>query len=210
MQFQLADPDKVGWIMIGQNVFTYDEPGPKNIDLSSITSVERNQLLYNCRRGVLACEDPDALVKACQDVWAASPQYQTPNERPIAPAKKLEIDEVLEQDNQELKNMLRGSVAAIKRQVVDLPPAKIRKLLEFESEGKNRKGVKTLCNEILGKHADQVMDKVFGEDVGDTITPTGIAAKTSPQVSDVVESDIEVEQFVLNPMGDEEDVGSTE
>lgn len=201
MQFQLADKEKVGWIMIGKNIFTFDDPGPKEIDLKTTPLSERNQLLYNCRRGILACGDPDLLLKSCQDVWSASKGFATPNEVPAKPQKRLEIDEVLEKDNQTLKDILTGSVATIKRKAADLPPAKIRKLVEFEIVGKNRKGVKTLCNEILTTHANEVMEAVFGEDVGDTITPTGVGQTTSPIVSDIVESDLE--QLVLNPLGDD-------
>lgn len=208
MEFQLANRDKISWLMIGENLFTYDEPGPKEIDLAKITANERNQLLYNCRRGALACSDPDALVKACQDVWAASPQFATPQERPIQAPKDTSVEDLLKKDTTELRKILKGSVSSVAKKVAVLSPAKVRKLLEIESKWKNRKSIKNLCNEVLAKHADGVMKKVVGDDVGDILTPTGEAAKTSPNVSDIVESDIEY--VVLNPLGDEEkNVGTT-
>lgn len=214
MNFKLANRDKVGWIMIGNTAFTYDEPGPKDVDITKLTSVERNQFLYNCRRGVLACSDPEGLVNACQDVWASSQRFTTPNERPIIneqpveTPKEMKLSEMISKKEQELKKLLKGSVSSIKKTIVTLRTAQIRKLLEFEQEGKNRKAVKNLCNELLMKHADEVSKRVTGEDINGTINAIGVGQIGGPNVSDIVESDIEY--IVLNPLGDEtKDVGST-
>jgi len=47
MQFQLRDPDKVGFIIVAGKTFTYDEPGPHEIDVESLPLDQRNQLLYS-------------------------------------------------------------------------------------------------------------------------------------------------------------------
>lgn len=206
MQFQLRDPDKVGFIVVAGNAFTYDEPGPAEIDVESLPLDQRNQLLYNCRRGVLACSEPDKLVELCESVLPAAKAYVTPAERPVPAARPTSIQEVvdpIEEDLKELRALLREPIKAIQRRVHDLPIGRTRKLLELETKGKNRKGVKSYINEILAKHAESVLGSVGDEDAGDKLTITGIGQVGSKQVSDVVES--ELEQVVLNPLEDAEE-----
>ena len=203
MEFQLRDPDKTGFIIVAGNTFTYDEPGPHEINVEGLPPGDRNQLLYNCRRGVLACSEPKKLEELCEVVTQAAKSYATPAERPINPAQPPKIEEVvdpIEEDLKGLRAMLRKSVNTIKKEAKGLPFGRMRKLLELETKGKNRKGVKTFLNEILAKQAEKVMNTVGDEDAGTKFTPIGVGAIGGQQVSDVVES--ELEQVVLNPLED--------
>lgn len=201
MEIALKNKEKVSMCMIGKHYFTYDEPGPKDIDLDSLSQSELNQLIYNARRGVLAVGDPKKLLEYTKQTPAAAKSYSTPQERPIK-QEPVQAEDAIEEDLKPLRELLRGSVNAIKRKVGTLTPGRVRKLLELEIQGKNRKGLKTHLNELLAKHAETVMGQVGDEDIGDKITAQGVAATTSPQVTDVVES--EVEQVVMNPLGDQD------
>lgn len=203
MQFQLRDPDKVGFIIVAGSTFTYDEPGPHEIDVESLPLDQRNQLLYNCRRQVLACSEPERLVELCEAVMPAAKSYSTPAEKPITPNTAPQIDEVvdpIEEDLKELKAMLQLGVHKIKKQARDMPVGRVRKLLELEGKDKNRKSLTSFLNEILAKHAENVLDSVGTEDAGQKFTPVGVQQIGSKQVTDVVES--ELEQVVLNPLED--------
>jgi len=203
MQFQLRDPDKVGFIIVAGNTFTYDEPGPHEIDVESLPLDQRNQLLYNCRRRVLACSEPEELVKLCEAVMPAAKSYATPAEKPVKATQPPQIDEVVdpfEEDLKQLRAMLQLGVNKIKKQAKDLPVGRVRKLLELEANRKNRKSLKAFLNDILAKHAEGVLDSVGDEDTGEKFTPVGVGNIGSKQVTDVVES--ELEQVVLNPLED--------
>lgn len=203
MEFQLRDPDRIGFIIVAGSTFTYDEPGPHEIDVETLPPALRNQLLYNCRRGVLACSDPQKLTELCEGTKQVAKSYSTPAERPIDPAKPPIIEEAvdpIEEDLKVLRAMLRQSVPTIKREAKDLPFGRMRKLLELETKGKNRSGLKSFLSDILAKQADAVMNKVGDEDTGTKFTLTGVGNIGSKQVSDVVES--EMKQIVLNPLED--------
>lgn len=205
MQFQLANPERVGFIIVAGATLTFDEPGPVEIDVESLPLDQKNQLLYNCRRGVLACGEPDELIRMCESLVSVAKSYSTPDENPINPTTPPPIVDVVdpvEEDLKELKTMLKLSVETIKSKVVDLSPSRTRKLLELEVAGKSRKGLKTFLNEILAKYAQGVLDSVGDEDVGDKYSLTTAGQIGSKQVSDVVESDLE--QVVLNSIEDTE------
>jgi len=212
MQFQLANKNRVGWLMVGQNMFTFDDPGPKEIDITRLSVLEQNQLLYNCQRGALACSDPDTLINVCHGVH----QQQSPSTSDSAPTRSIAVTptetrmslyEAIEQEDARLKTVLEENVLSIKKQMGDFSTAQLRKLLSMENQGKQRKGVISLLNEMLNKHASEVASKVVGGDIGGIMTPVGVP-RDGLNVSDVVESDLEL--VVLNPLGDEEkDVGST-
>lgn len=203
MQFQLANPDKVGFIIVAGNTFTYDEPGPAEINVESLPRDQKNQLLYNCRRGVLACSAPGQLVKLCENVMSVAKSYSTPAERPVHATTSPLIAEVvdpIEEDLKELKALLEQSVNTIKRKATDLSVGRIRKLLELEVSSKNRKGLKTFLDEFLAKHAKSVLGSVGDEDTGEKLFSTGAGQIGSGQVTDVEESDLT--QVVLNPLKD--------
>lgn len=204
MQIALRDRERVSMCIIGPHTFTYDEPGPKDIDLESLSQQELNQLVYNARRGVLAVGDPDELLRLASKAPATAQSYSTPHEQPI-PKEPVQGEDVIEEDLKELRELLRGSVSSVKRGVQGLTPGRVRKLLELELEGKNRKSLKTHLNEVLAKHAESVVGQVGDEDTGDKITAVGVANSTSPLVTDIVES--EIEQVVLNPLEDKDEDG---
>ena len=205
MQFQLANPDRIGFIIVAGNTFTYDEPGPNEIDVPALPPDQKNQLLYNCRRGVLACSEPDELVRLCETLMSIAKSYSTPAERPInaTTSPLMEAVDPIEEDLKELKTLLEQKISVVKLQAVDLSNGRVRKLLELEISNKNRKGLKTFLNEILTKHTESVMNQVGNEDTGDKYSIATAGQVGSEQVTDIVES--ELEQVVLNPIEDAEE-----
>lgn len=203
MQFQLANPDRAGFCKIGDHLFTFDVPGPADVDVSKLSPEELSQFLYNYRRGVLACNDPDELTRVCEGSWSAAKSYSTPAERPLAPDKSPLLEDVVDpirEDLKELKALLQKGVNTVKREVRDLPVGRVRKLVELEIAGKNRKSLKAFLNELLAKHAKGVLGSVGDEDAGDSLA--GVKPLGSKQVTDVVDSEVEQVQVVLNPLED--------
>lgn len=189
--------------MVARYAFTFDDPGPYDIDVDLLTHLERNQLLYNVRRRVLQTDQPDKLVKLCRGEWAASKTFSTPAEVPAT--KVVEADKfVVENENRtkEYKSLLTQSATSIKKDVIGKPVSEIRKILDLEILGKNRKGVVKFFNSVLFKHAEEVMSSVGELGNGEKTIVAGRTSIGSPLVTDIVES--EVRQIeVLNPLGDE-------
>lgn len=183
----LLNKDKSSMLVIGNTVFTFDDPGPKEIDLDTVGGGLVKQIIYNCRRGLLACEDPQALL--AKDAVPA-PKLATEHERPIA--KRIPIkpsDEPTEEDLKPLKKLLKSNVATIKKELAALPPGRIRKLKELETKGKWRKSLIAEMDRMIAKHIKDAKAAVGAMDVGGKVHAPG--TEGSPNVSDIVESEVE-------------------
>lgn len=203
MKFQLREDGRVGFLIVGGCCFTIDTPGPFEIDVKALPPVERARLLYECRRGALACSEPKALIKICEPIVPAFKAYTTPAERPIDTAKVPNLEdekERIEEDLKDLRALLRETIPSIKKAASEMSASRVRKLLELEEKGKNRKGLKAFLGDLVKRGGDEVAKVVGDVDIGDIFTPVGVRGVGSKQVSDVVES--EVKQVVLNPMGE--------
>lgn len=183
--------DRSGFLTIGSQVFTYGDPGPRKIDVDGLSPEERRQFIYNINRGVLKAKDIEGLVPE-QPVAAAPQQALAQPAQPLQNA----IDKAVEEQYKKLKTLSGKAVASIKKEAVDLGANELQKLKTLELEGKKRKSVLGLIDELLEKHQSTVLANVGGDDVGAMFAddPQG----TSTQVSEVVESDME--QVVLNPV----------
>lgn len=181
----LLNKDKSSMLMVGNTVFTFDDPGPKEIDLDTIDHGLVKQLIYNCRRGLLACGDPEALL--AKEITPI-PRLATDHERPIP--KRVPIkpsDEPTEEDIKPLKKLLKSSVATIKKELASLPPGRIRKLKELEMQGKWRKSLLAEMDRMIEKHTRDAKAAVGAMDVGGKVHAPGMTG--SPNVSDIVESE---------------------
>lgn len=211
MNIELAKPDEVDMLFIGNLHFTFENPGPFEIREQDLTPAEANAIIYNVRRGVLKVDDYEALKKLVPDAPFASEQYCTPEEAPIPSSQPIDLDGYLKKQLADLKNFLKGKITEVKKNAVNLPPEEVRKLLELEKEGKSRKKLTSFLQELLDKHQETVANRVGDEDLAAMMPSVG----NLDNVTDVVESeiievdltadDIEkgknlLEQEILNPL----------
>jgi len=194
IQVALANRDRQSMLFLGEPLnFTYDTPGPVEVDLDQLTPTQKNQLMYNCRIGALAVSDKEALLEACSALPAASPTFTTGHEQPVAQtAPKDAVDDAKEELNK-LKELLDAHHSTVKKNVGLLRPAQVRQLLELEQAGKKRKSVLKVLQEIVSKHSDSVTSQfVQGGDLMDAprnqVFQEDSGAR-STQITDVVESD---------------------
>lgn len=185
------NPDKAAFCTIGATSWTFGEPGPHDVDLTKLSVQEANQLLYNLRRGVLSADDFSELEKMLD--LAPSPQYATPREVPIKEPPKIE--DALEEDKKELKKILSGNAASVKKIAQTLRPGRLRKLLELEREGKKRKGVVSFLSELIESHTKSVTANLGIDDMQaqDMVKVNEL----STQLTDIVESEVEEVTFNL-------------
>lgn len=178
MLFMLNQEKRVGFLSIGKTVFTFDDPGPKDVNLESATQVEIGQLVYNGRKGVLLVEDPDKLLSLVEE---AAPIAKEEKKEEVKQDKK---EDIIEEENKKLRKILKKSVSSVKKSSVDLTTGQIRRMKNLESSGKNRKSLLSFFNEILDKHSKTVTNTVGNEDVEGKYFHQSIS---SPQVSEVIE-----------------------
>jgi hypothetical protein len=189
MQVALANKDKVSMLFLGGGMdFTYDDPGPRTIDLSTLTTEQKAQLFYNWKRGVLAVDNEDELKSLCATPTPPPKSYAfTTDAQPVAQPK--DIDEALKARETKLKGILRLKVAAIKKELPGLTSSELRGLIELEKQLKNRQKLLALLEEYTQKAYKAVGSAVGTEDVGKKVfNPSAQALDNS---MDVVESDLE-------------------
>lgn len=203
MQVSLRNKDRVPMIMIGNYIFTYDEP-EHELHLDELNSSELNQLAYNWRRGVFNVDNPEELLKLLQKPEEAS-------KKPVVAKKSTSIADYSDEEEQALKSLLNKRVPSIKKEAKGLSPSKLRKLLSLESNSsKPRKSLVEFLDSLVALHKQHVADKVGSDDLQlNKMDYSGLLKQGMDMrldldnISDVVESD--VEQVVLNPLGGEED-----
>ena len=186
----LLNKEKSSLLIFGDVIFTFDNPGPKDIDLNANSHLVK-QVIYNCRRGFLACEDPDALLAMETNSVIVSPtQFNTPipKHTPINP------QEATEEDLKPLKQLLKSKIATIKKELITMSPGRVRKLKELESNGKNRKKLIESIDKIITKHTETTKASVGRADIEGKIHAPEIGG--SPNVSDIVESEVEEVKIV--------------
>lgn len=201
MLFKL-NTEKSGLLIIGDITFTFDEPGPVEISLESSSAEIFNQLVYSCKTGILKCGDPDKLIAMIEKQKKPPFRSQAAVAAPVRPVKKDETvlpGDPIEEDLKDLKSLLKKNVSSVKKELPGLSPGRLRKLAELEKTGKNRKALLSLLTNLLNKHADTVAKNVSGSDIAGTTHEVGISVG-SPQVSDIIDS--EIEEVTIYPSED--------
>ena len=203
MLFQLANREQISMLYFGKELgFTYDDPGPKDVDIDSLSKDLKNQLLYNCRKGALTCSDLTTLQKACEGLPAASQKFTLPAEKPVTEVKSVMdlMAEKAEADKTELRSLLKEKIGVIRARTATLPLPHLKILLSLEKDWKARKAVVALLEELVAKHTKSVVELLGPEDVGMKVFNPSANKLDDGQV--VEES--EVEQVSLNIPSEEE------
>ena len=192
----LLDTSKYGFLMVAGTVWTGDDPGPKEIDLDQLSKAEVEQLMSNCVRGFLKVEDPDGfLAYAQQDTIAKvvppppvipSPPIPVPLDPEIAPKT----------NGEKFSSILKQRAASIKKLLPSFSIGQLRKLEELEKKGKSRKGLLKELSAMLAKHSESVSKSIDTSGTGEERFLVGVNGINSPNVSDIVES--EVKQIVFS------------
>jgi hypothetical protein len=190
----MLNKDKHGMLFIdGLPPLTFDEPGPVDVDVQSLTPAQFNQLSYNLLRGAIAVDKPEELGHYARTL---QPVGETVVEEPVTPAQPKEIDEVIEDQQQELKKLLTKTVSTIKKSVPAMRAGELRKLLELEKSGKNRKSLVQFLDEACEAHANAVTHHVGDEGI-DLKAHAGLVKgglglrRYSQNLTDVVDSEEE-------------------
>lgn len=203
----LLNKEKHGMLFIeGLDPLTYDDPGPVDIDVKSLTPRQFQQLSYNLLRGAIAVDKPEELGHYARERFK-QPVEEGKVQQPTAPAPKKEITEVIEEQEEDLKSLLTKNISSIKKNVPVLTPGQTKKLLELEKAGKNRKSLVQFLEEASKAFEDAVANK-FGEGGIDLEAHAGLVkgglglGKYSQNVTDVVDSD--VEEVTIKTTADED------
>jgi len=190
----MLNKDKHGMLFIdGLPPLTFDEPGPVEVDLESLTPAQFNQLSYNLLRGAIAVDKPEEMGHYARKINPV--EAETIVEEPV-PVVPKEIDEVIEEQEVELKKLLTKTIATIKKSVPAMRAGEIRKLLNMEKAGKNRKSLVQFLSEANEAHENAVTSHVGKQgidlDAHKGIVKGGLGlGKYSNNVTDVVDSEEE-------------------
>lgn len=187
---------------IGKFIFNFQQKGPVNIDVNQLTVNEKNQLLYNYRRGVLLIDNPSELVDDTVRLPANSTNFQTPEEKPLSEKKTEDGEVILEDRELKLKKLLRQKISHINKEIPKMSLGELRDLLALEATLKNRKKLIAKIESIIASHASSVKKFVGNEPVNTRTNIPGTFYDKMYQMNEIEET--EMEQIVLNPTSTED------
>ena len=194
------DVDKTPFCTIGPYNFTYDEP-EHDVSVVGLPEDLAKQLLYNVRRGTLRTDDMEAL-KHLADVPVATPSLMPAAAIPIRTEDVTDnMESTIDKNRKALKKVLTGTIPSVKKESAEFRLGSIRKLLELEKEGKNRKKLIAFFEARMTAHTQEVTDAKGGEDL--EATDAIQSALLSTQLTDIVvseEEEVIVPQEVLNQL----------
>lgn len=187
--------DKHPFFFIGKILsLSMNDPGPKEIDITKISPQELNQIVYGIKSGAITSDESINLTT----------NYSTPNQVPIKQVVS-ENDTSLEKEVEDLKKLLAGSPALVKKNLIEIKSLRhLKKLLKLEQEDKARPIVINAIQSLLDYHTNKVSEAIGKEDVLATTVDNkkSILEGTRGLVNldnltDVVES--EIEKITINP-----------
>ena len=119
--------DKYGMLFLDNlPPLTYDDPGPIAVDVTQLTPTQFQQIKNNLDRGALIADHPEEMLRDLP----VPPMPQEPSmailEPEIVRPKPKEINEALEEQIAEFKNILTGSIPSVKKTIPGLTMAVIR------------------------------------------------------------------------------------
>jgi len=193
MQIGLKDKDRTGMCMIGTRLsFTWDNPGPIDIDVNKLTPEEVKQVVYNVNRGVLTVDPVDELQALVDKIPPATALGGAPVAHipPVTPQQSLDPAKEIEDDIKKLNKLLLSSIDTIKKETRGFRAARLRRLRELETEGQKRDSLLVYLDELLKTYTASVAASVGNEDVGGKFAAHA-PGSVSTQVGDVVESEMQ-------------------
>lgn len=182
--------EKCSFCQIGPFLFIPNSEDHE-IDVNELSDEYKKQLLYDLRRGMLFSNDREGLSelnKSMQPVTPTPVEMKPVSNESVVKAVK-ESEDRIKENIQPLKNLLRQTVATVKKEAANFSVGKLRKLLELEKETKNRKSVVSFLAEKLEQHEKSVTKTVSNGD-GKPVRIPDPFRRESTQVSDVVESEV--------------------
>ena len=145
MEVSLANLERHSMLFIGSFSLTAENPGPITMDIEALTREEAYQVMFNIRKGVLFAEGDLDLLQSKLNTTTTSTKIEAP---------------VVNKIDAKLKKILSKRVSTIKKETVDLNISDLRKVMELEKEGKNRKTVVNFLDGLHATHTEQVAEKL--------------------------------------------------
>lgn len=190
--------EKSPFCTIGPYSFTYGEP-EHEVLVDELSEELKKQLLYNIRREVLKTDDKQA-VRDLADVPVSIPGLVPANVIPIRPADVIEsMEDTIDKNRKALKKILLSPIPSVKKEASVMRLGNLRRLMELEIEGKNRKKLISFFEKKLSAHTAEVTDAKGIEDMDpdDRVR----VDQLSTQLTDVIVSEekkLAIPEDVLN------------
>ena len=147
MELALKDSEKHSMLFIGKQIaLTPENPGPIAININSLSREEVQQVLFNVRMGILSTEFDLSLLEKRLGLKAEVKAIPKKTE-----STKKDTD---------LKKLLAKKIGVVKKEASELAVSDLRKLIDLEQSGKNRKSLVPFLSEMYSLHADQVASKL--------------------------------------------------
>ena len=145
MEVSLANLEKHSMLFIGSVSLTSENPGPVTVDVDALTKEEAFQVLFNIQKGVLSATGDIETLQSKLNIEEAAPKVKVP---------------VVDEKDNKFKKILSKRVNTIKKEVVSLNVSDLRKVIDLEKSGKNRKSLVSFLDGLQETHTEQVAEKL--------------------------------------------------
>ena len=164
MKITLSENETM-WFLIGTKIhLSFENPGPVEVDIDSLRTDQRQQLIWSLQKGVLKSDKPLQEVTAKPQVAKGYAAAALTAEVKEAVSTPTVLDEANEERRKKLKVALAAPQNTFKKELKTHNVSDLRLMLELEQEGKNRKTTLNLLETAISKHQAEVMKNVTVED----------------------------------------------
>lgn len=171
----------------GKLHLTYENPGPVELDPSSLTDEEKSWINQAYATNVLFVDNPNKKEELKKKAEVAETLARTPIEMPEVMTEKKA--EVLEQ----VKALLSSKVSAIKSSIKTSDDILLLRIMkEVETDGKNRKSVKASLSDRITEIQSKVIEALGGDQGEIGVHVTDASLRNLPEVEEVAEKTIQI------------------
>ena len=181
MELVLGNLEKYSMLFIGSQIaLTPENPGPVVISVEDLSQKEAYQVLFNIQMGALSTNDNLDFLRE----KIGGKQTSTP----VVPTKTIKKKEV------EFKKLLAKRITTVKSEVSQLNISDLKKIMELERLGKNRKKLVSFFDELYSSHTEQVATKlrtIENNSKKDGLTPQSFLDDL-PDVLELEQEEVEI------------------
>jgi len=186
MEISLANLERHSILFIGSSIsLTPENPGPVFVDVGSLTEKEASQVMFNIHKGVLSATGSLDDLRGKLNIQTVRTPTPAAVKKPVKDNRGIEF-----------RKILAKKIGTIKKEVSGFSVSDLRKLMDLEKKGKNRKRLNAYLGGLYQTHTEQVAKRI--KSAQDNSGKAGLDTQTFlDDLPNVVESGEEKVEFTL-------------
>ncbi len=163
MEIKIKDVDKYPmWALPEANLFlSMDNNKFLNVDIEDLSPMSKVVVWNSIQLGALVSKNDEDLKEYINRLHKPKKVSNTSQDKFAESVNRVQsVQQIKGLKNSELVKVLKSNVSTLKRELPDKSLSELRILQELEKNGKKRKTVVKIINELLNSEEKQVLDSV--------------------------------------------------